>query len=350
MTGSSRCWTAGSPAAAGAAWAAGRLVAVGPAFVPGQLRAALRRGRRGLTSRGPRRSSSRRCLRRCLRRCGLFAAAFAGAVAAFAGPSHGALRAAGGFAAPLAAARRGLPVRARRRVGPGARAGRRPARDALRSKGTAGTRAGRAGSRGGDSSTDARRRAVNRSARPRVGGRPDLAQPVDGHQRVDLRRRHRGVAEQLLDDADVGPAVEQVRGEASAAACAATTSRRARPGRRPTRSTVQALCRDSRPPRALSSSAGRAAARRGQRRTGPHEVGLDGPRGVSCRPGTIRCLPPLPSSRTSPSARSRSSTSRPTASRCARPCRTAARAAHGPAARARALVRRGRAAPRPARR
>ena len=36
---------------------------------------------------------------------------------------------------------------------------------------------------------------------------------VDCHQRVDLRGGHRGVPEQLLHDADVGTAVEQVGGE-----------------------------------------------------------------------------------------------------------------------------------------
>src|SRR6476469_8464891 len=51
------------------------------------------------------------------------------------------------------------------------------------------------------------------AARSWMAGRVDLAEPVDGHQGVDLRGRHRGVAEQLLDDADVGSAVEQVRRE-----------------------------------------------------------------------------------------------------------------------------------------
>src|SRR3954468_15918906 len=51
------------------------------------------------------------------------------------------------------------------------------------------------------------------AARPWMAGRVDLAEPVDGDQRVDLRGRHRRVPEQFLDDADVRPAVEQVRGE-----------------------------------------------------------------------------------------------------------------------------------------
>ena len=41
----------------------------------------------------------------------------------------------------------------------------------------------------------------------------DLTQLLDGHHRVDLRGRHGGVAEQLLDHADIGAPLEQVRGE-----------------------------------------------------------------------------------------------------------------------------------------
>src|SRR3954465_11685323 len=44
---------------------------------------------------------------------------------------------------------------------------------------------------------------------PRVAGRVDLPQAVDGDQRVHLRRRHRGVAEEFLHHSHVGPAVEQ---------------------------------------------------------------------------------------------------------------------------------------------
>src|SRR3954468_23637478 len=46
-----------------------------------------------------------------------------------------------------------------------------------------------------------------------VTGCVHLAQSVDRDQGVHLRGRHRGVAEQLLDHPDVGPAVEQVGGE-----------------------------------------------------------------------------------------------------------------------------------------
>ena len=46
--------------------------------------------------------------------------------------------------------------------------------------------------------------------RPRVRARVDLAQLVDGDQRVDLGRRDRRVAQQFLHDAHVRAAVEQV--------------------------------------------------------------------------------------------------------------------------------------------
>src|SRR3954468_1570987 len=48
------------------------------------------------------------------------------------------------------------------------------------------------------------------STSARVCGRVRLAKTVDGDQRVYLRGGHRGVAEQFLDDAHVGAAVEQV--------------------------------------------------------------------------------------------------------------------------------------------
>src|SRR5258708_9566521 len=48
---------------------------------------------------------------------------------------------------------------------------------------------------------------------PRMGGRVNLAQLVDGDQGVNLRRRHRCMPEQFLNHANVSAAVEQVRGE-----------------------------------------------------------------------------------------------------------------------------------------
>src|SRR6478609_38107 len=42
------------------------------------------------------------------------------------------------------------------------------------------------------------------AAGPRMARRVDLAEPVDGHQCIDLRGRHRRVPEQFLDDAHIG--------------------------------------------------------------------------------------------------------------------------------------------------
>ena len=130
-----------------------------------------------------------------------------------------------------------------------------------------------------------RRRSGCQVQRPRVAGRVDLAQPVDGDQRVDLRRRHRGVAEQFLDDADVGAAVEQVGGE-GVPQRVRRDLRRSTPAPRSAadRRIDQALCRDSGPPRTLRNSApprtpARPVGR--QRRPGPHQVVLDGPQRVA---------------------------------------------------------------------
>ena len=46
-----------------------------------------------------------------------------------------------------------------------------------------------------------------------VRRRPGLAHGICGHERVQLRGRDRGVPEQLLHHAHVGPALEQVRRE-----------------------------------------------------------------------------------------------------------------------------------------
>ena len=63
-------------------------------------------------------------------------------------------------------------------------------------------------------------RAYRSGPRTGMGSGVHLAQRVDGHEGVDLRGGHRRVAEQLLHDSHVGPAVEEVGGEACAAGCA----------------------------------------------------------------------------------------------------------------------------------
>src|SRR3954453_17222283 len=45
---------------------------------------------------------------------------------------------------------------------------------------------------------------VRLSPGPGMRGCEDLSEVVDGHERVDLSGGHRGMAEQLLDDAHVG--------------------------------------------------------------------------------------------------------------------------------------------------
>ena len=58
-----------------------------------------------------------------------------------------------------------------------------------------------------------RRRVVRAGPGARVGCPVARAEAPGAHVRVDLRRREAGVAEQLLDDAQVRAALEQVRGE-----------------------------------------------------------------------------------------------------------------------------------------
>src|SRR5437762_7335174 len=56
-------------------------------------------------------------------------------------------------------------------------------------------------------------RRVRPASAPRMRSVVDTAQPPSVDVAVQLRRRERAVAEQLLDRAQVGPAFEQVRRE-----------------------------------------------------------------------------------------------------------------------------------------
>ena len=162
----------------------------------------------------------------------------------------------------------------------------------------------------------------------------DLAEPVDGHQRVDLGGGHRGVAEQFLDDADVAPR-RAGASRRSAAGCAGTPLT-AEPVHPPARSAAarridQALCRDSGPPRALRNSGPRGR-RRGSSRPGPagRRRGSPRPRAArSCRPGrSAPCRPCRPAARPPGRGRRRPPPA-PPPRRCARRCRRGARAAPG---------------------
>src|SRR3954449_5186913 len=130
--------------------------------------------------------------------------------------------------------------------------------------------------------------------RPRVAGRVDLPQPVDGHERVHLCRRHRGVAEQLLHDAYVGSAVEQMGGEGVAQGVRRDLVRQARTlGGRP-EDGPGALPRER---AAADVQEQRSAAHPGAavgRQSGPraHEVLLHGAQGGPPRPPPARRAPP----------------------------------------------------------
>ena len=112
-------------------------------------------------------------------------------------------------------------------------------------------------------------------ASTRVGCRVHLAECVGCDQRVDLRRGHRGVPEQLLHDPHVGAALRAGGSRTSAAGCAATRSPRCRRARRRPGCTCHAACRDIRRPRTPRNSAGVARPPRREQRTRPHEVRVE---------------------------------------------------------------------------
>src|SRR3954468_1474608 len=136
-----------------------------------------------------------------------------------------------------------------------------------------------------EAAADPAKKAVEQlsAARPRVTGRVHLAQPINGDECVDLCGRHRRVAEQLLDDAHVGAAVEQVGGERVPQRVRGHLGRhsrplRGRPQERPCALPRQRPAADVEEPR---SPAHAAPALRRQRRPRPHEVALDGPQCVA---------------------------------------------------------------------
>ena len=155
-----------------------------------------------------------------------------------------------------------------------------------------------------------------------------LAQPLHRHERVDLRRGDRGVPQQLLHHPDVGTAVEQVGGERVPQGVRRHVARPGWARSAAARITAQADCRDSRPPRWLRNTAGVPLALRRRRWGGRARGRRRWPRAAYEPRGTSRSLLPLPNSRTTPSAVSMSSTSRPTASeiRAPAPYSTSSRA------------------------
>ena len=128
--------------------------------------------------------------------------------------------------------------------------------------------------------------------------RVHVAQGVGRHQRVDLRRRHRGVPEQLLHDAHVGAAREQVRRERVPEGVRRDLDAELRALGRRADDQPRVLPRQPLAPRIPRNSAGVARAPRARAPAAPARGRRRSPRARSCRRGTIRCLLPLPNRRT----------------------------------------------------
>ena len=160
-----------------------------------------------------------------------------------------------------------------------------------------------------------------------MGGAVDLPQALLADLGVHLRRRDRGVAEQLLHDPQVGAVVEQVGGAASGAARAASSSRRAgRPAGRSFLTTAHAAWRVSRPPRRLRNTASASSRRRHcaghqQHPAARARTTRRAPRRRARPNGTMRSFDPLPNSRTRRPSKSMSPIDSPHASEMRAPVR-----------------------------
>ena len=155
-----------------------------------------------------------------------------------------------------------------------------------------------------------------------MGPTVDVPDPLPGQMRVQLGRGDARMSEQLLDDPQVGPALEQVRRERvpervrADPAAEAGPSRRSghrRPGRL-ARQPAAAIAEEQRSAadrrHVAARERGRAAARPARRRAS---------RGRPRRSGTRRSLSPLPMTRTNAPSSDRSSRSSPIASLTRRP-------------------------------
>ena len=147
-----------------------------------------------------------------------------------------------------------------------------------------------------------------------MGGRVDLAQPVDGDQRVDLGGGHRACPSSSCTTRTSAPPSSRWVANECRSVCGEISSRDAGPlGGRP-QHRPGALPRQ---PAAAGVEEQRRRAAPGRRPRAPAGRGRGRPSTASRAyepTGTTRSLPPLPRSRTVPASRSRSSTSRPTAS------------------------------------
>ena len=153
--------------------------------------------------------------------------------------------------------------------------------------------------------------------RPRVGGAIRGPQPRRRDVGVDLGRREAAVPEQLLDDPQVGPAVEEVGREAVAEGVRRDADRQAGPAPQPLEPEAQAA-RAERGPEVVQEElarlgSGRAASapggarRRRSSRAGRPSARYSASAARAGRPSSpIRSLRPLPMTRSSPRRRSRS--------------------------------------------
>ena len=144
-----------------------------------------------------------------------------------------------------------------------------------------------------------------------MGASVDLSDPLAGHVRVELRRADTRMSEQLLNDPQVGAALEQVRRERVAQRVRADAV--AEPGRRRRALTIaHACCRASRRPRSPRNSgpprSGATWPIASERRAGPRSASAVSQSSATSPTGTSRSRSPLPMTRTNAPSSETSST------------------------------------------
>ena len=157
---------------------------------------------------------------------------------------------------------------------------------------------------------------------PRVGPAVDVPDPFTGEMGVELRGGDTRMPEQLLDDAQVGPALEQVRRERVAQRVRADPIGEAGPrggalDRGPRLLAGQPAAAIAEEERAAAERARRGGAR-GARRA-DRRIQRPSQSRATSPTGTSRSLSPLPMTRTKAPSTERSSRSRPIASLIRRP-------------------------------
>ena len=158
---------------------------------------------------------------------------------------------------------------------------------------------------------------------PRMGPTIDVPDPLPGQMRVQLGRGDTRMSEQLLDDAQVGAALEQMRRERVAERVRADPPARARlvPPRRRPRPRPAGGRAAARGRRGTAARRGPGATWRERRAAQPAARPARSPSQSSATSptGTSRSLSPLPMTRTNAPSTERSSRSSPIASLTRRP-------------------------------